>query len=185
MFKLCFSFLFLISIGSALAADSKHPLHSHNDYEQDRPILAAFDNNFKSIEVDIWLSNNEVKIAHNPWHFKGTLEEMYLIPLQKMVDAGTINADAENPILLWIDIKDIRQKINKRLAAVLEKYPMIGNEVRVILTGSKRLKRKFVLDFPHIAVDRDENTLEDLQDSPTPFHWFTIKWSKNFTWNGE
>lgn len=182
-------FLFILSllIGACWAQDEdpKYPLHSHNDYEQEQPLVEAFKNNFRSIEVDVWLSKGEVKISHLPWHFKGTLEEMYLKPLQKLVDGGELKADANNPLLLWIDIKSFRKKINKKLAAVLEKYPMIGNEVRIILTGSKRLKRKFVQDYPHIPVDRDENSFEDGKESPTPFSWYTFKWSKHFEWNGE
>lgn len=185
MFKLFLFFSFLIGICSAQVNDQKYPLHSHNDYQQTHPLIEAFNNNFRSIEVDIWLSKGEAKVSHMPWNFKGTLEEMYLRPLQELVNSGKLKADAENPLLLWIDIKDIRKKIIVKLAKALEKYPMVGNEVRIILTGSKRLKRKFVEDYPHINVERDENSLEEAIEAPTPCSWLTLKWGKYFEWNGE
>ena len=52
---------------------------------------------------------------------------MYLVPLQRLVDSGKLKADAENPLLLWIDIKDIRTKIIVKLARILEKYPISHN----------------------------------------------------------
>jgi alkaline phosphatase len=183
MFKLIILFSFLIGVCSA--QDVKFPLHSHNDYEQKHPLIEAFTNNFRSIEVDIWLSKGELKVSHNPWNFKGTLEEMYLAPLQRLVDSGKLKADAENPLLLWIDIKDIRTKIIVKLARILEKYPMVGKEVTIILTGSKRLKRRFVEDYPHINVERDEGSLDDSYKASTPCTWLTLKWSKYFEWNGE
>ena len=95
-------------------------------------------------------TKGEPKVSYNPWN---------LVPLQRLVDSGKLKADAENPLLLWIDIKDIRTKIIVKFARILEKYPMVGKEVTIILTGTKGFKRKFVEDYPHINVDLDEGSL--------------------------
>ena len=39
--------------------------HSHNDYLNEKPLLNALKNNFKSIEVDVFLLNSELYVGHN------------------------------------------------------------------------------------------------------------------------
>lgn len=180
---------FILMIGSALAQDALDgdgilPLHSHNDYAQHRILHEALEHNFKSIEADVWISKGKVKVSHWPWNFKGTLEELYLAPLQEMVNKGELKTSIEDPLLLWIDIKDIRGSIVDKMADLFEKYPMIGKEVKIILTGNKRLKRRMLENYPALAIERDENTMTKV-DHKTNYSWYTLKWKKNFSWNGE
>lgn len=172
---------FFLSFHCLADSDVRYPLHSHNDYEHQRFLVDAMENNFKSIEVDVWLSGGEVKISHLPWNFKGTLEELYLEPLQVMVDSREFKVTETNPLLLWIDIKDLRRGVIRKLARVLERYPMIGKEIRIILTGNKRLKKRFMEDYPHIPVERDSNQIDEDSKDHT---WYTLKWSKFFEWDG-
>lgn len=174
----------LILMMNSVWAQDVLPLHSHNDYAQNRILVEALEHNFKSIEADVWISKGQVKVAHWPWNFKGTLEELYLAPLQLMVNRGELKTSIEDPLLLWIDIKDIRGSIVDKMAELFEKYPMIGKEVKIILTGNKRLKRRMLENYPTLAVERDENSLTKISNQ-TSFSWYTLKWKKNFEWNGE
>ena len=39
--------------------------HSHNDYEQEKPLFHAIKLGFASIEVDLWLIDEELYVSHN------------------------------------------------------------------------------------------------------------------------
>ncbi len=176
--------LFVLLTPKSHALEAVFPLHSHNDYDQTRILDEALENNFKSVEADIWLSDGEVKVSHFPWNFKGTLEDLYLRPLQKKVDARITGASHQDPFLLWIDIKDFRESILEKLFQVLTRYPMIGKEVKIILTGNTSLKRKFKNRFTQIQVERDENSLEGSTEYPN-YTWYSLKWSEHFDWDGK
>ena len=57
--------------------------HSHNDYKNEIPLEEALENNFKSIEVDIFLLNKNLYVGHSWFELKKnkTIETMYLEPL--------------------------------------------------------------------------------------------------------
>lgn len=162
-----------------MASASRLPLHSHNDYLHKDYLINAFNNQYASIEVDIWSWGGDVKVSHWPWNFRGTLEELYLKPLQKMVEDKKIQ---ENGLILWIDIKDFRIKTIYQLASALRRYPMIGKEVRVVLTGNKRLKQKFIHYFPDITAERDTDSLTTRSGD---INWLVVNWKKRFNWNGQ
>src|SRR6185436_16418009 len=76
--------LFSCSDGIAPAAEVV-PLehaHAHNDYLHTRPLLDALDHGFTSVEVDIFLVDGELLVAHTAREIKPdrTLEKLYLEP---------------------------------------------------------------------------------------------------------
>jgi hypothetical protein len=82
--------LFYASLVAALPArGAEGPLrplvraHSHNDYEQKRPLLDALEQGFCSIEADVWLVDGELRVAHDLAAARPgrTLEKLYLDPL--------------------------------------------------------------------------------------------------------
>src|SRR5258708_14631426 len=74
--------------------------HSHNDYEQRRPLLDALALGYRSVEADIWLRDSELWVSHKGRSFTGTLRELYLDPLQARVDRlGSVHG-AGGPLLL-------------------------------------------------------------------------------------
>lgn len=82
--------------------------HSHNDYEQKRPLQEALDHGFASVEADIHLVDGELLVAHdrNQARPGRTLEALYLAPLHQRV---TTHHGAVHPGLarftLLIDVK--------------------------------------------------------------------------------
>jgi len=85
--------------------------HSHNDYLHPQPLIDALKLGFTSIEVDIYLLNDELYVAHNRPLFPNaekTLTKLYLEPLFKRykVTNGQFFSNNNQPISLMIDIKN-------------------------------------------------------------------------------
>ncbi len=82
--------------------------HSHNDYEQKRPLFDALDQGFCSVEADIYLVGGKLLVAHNRQDVKPdrTLQTLYLDPLRERVrtHGGRIYPNGPEVTLL-IDIK--------------------------------------------------------------------------------
>lgn len=82
--------------------------HSHNDYEQRRPLLEALDHGFASVEADIHLVDGQLLVAHDRDKARPerTLESLYLGPLRRRVMAqqGAVHPGLARFTLL-IDIK--------------------------------------------------------------------------------
>jgi hypothetical protein len=82
--------------------------HSHNDYEQKRPLHDALDHGFASVEADIHLVDGELLVAHDRIKVQRdrTLESLYLAPLHQRVtgNKGFVHPGLARFTLL-IDIK--------------------------------------------------------------------------------
>ncbi|KAK9812735.1 hypothetical protein WJX72_002840 [[Myrmecia] bisecta] len=65
-------------------------VHSHNDYDQPRPLFAALEAGICSIEADPWLINGTFYIAHEANVIKKnlTIQSLYLHPLSQIVKAN-------------------------------------------------------------------------------------------------
>ena len=84
--------------------------HAHNDYEHERPLYEALEHGFASIEVDIFLIEGELYVAHdrpNKLDPQRTLRTLYLDPLRKRIteNLGQVYAGVQDPLLLMIDFK--------------------------------------------------------------------------------
>jgi hypothetical protein len=83
--------------------------HSHNDYEQARPLATALELGFGSIEADIFLVDGELLVAHNRADCRPerTLRAMYLAPLAERSRSrgGRIYAGSDGTVTLLVDIK--------------------------------------------------------------------------------
>lgn len=76
--------------GSSFAAPPLTRVHSHNDYEHQRPLFDAMDQGFCSVEADIYLVDGELLVAHNRKDVRAgrTLQSMYLDPLRERFRAN-------------------------------------------------------------------------------------------------
>jgi glycerophosphoryl diester phosphodiesterase len=99
--------------------------HAHNDYEQARPLFAALENGFVSIEADVHLVNGKVLVAHdNPNSSSPTLEGLYMKPLDSIakLNGGRIYPQNDVIVLLMIDIKTDSKETFSALHDLLSKY---------------------------------------------------------------
>ena len=178
-----------LEIERVTAAGETTPLtHAHNDYEQNRPLYDALANGFKSVEADIWLSHGKIAVSHLGWRFKGTLEELYLLPLQSLVtQKGSVYGDHQ-PFFLWLEIKDSNPELRSALHALLAKYPMVGKSVLPILTGDDESKKKYFQEFPDAAVVRDSERFsfsDPSRKASDKWSWYSLPWSRYFFWKGK
>ena len=157
-----------VSLAPSPSAGYRIYAHSHNDYDQARPLHDALDNHFYSIEVDIWLVGDEILVAHDKDEYKGSLTELYLDPLQTRVEeSGSLYGDGE-PVCLWLDMKDSNPMICVRLHRLLRQYSIFTRfsdseitpgPVTVILTGDAEMQvvDQFVLHpRPAARIQRGE-----------------------------
>jgi len=83
--------------------------HSHNNYLAQRPLVEALERGFASIEVDIFLVDGQLLVAHDIEDVQpsATLASMYLDPLHTVVrhNGGSVYGHDDPPLQLLVDVK--------------------------------------------------------------------------------
>ncbi len=176
---------------AAGAAEPAHPGHAHNDYRHARPLLDALAHGFHNVEVDIFLVDGELQVAHDLDEVGiGTLQQLYLAPLADRVqqNGGAVHPGGE-PFTLLVDIKAdgaaVYPVLRRALAehrAMLSVYRDDGVDrgaVSVILSGDR--PRDLVEREPERLCAIDGRT-EDLASEVSPFlvPWISEPWSALF-----
>ncbi|HZL10819.1 MAG TPA: phosphatidylinositol-specific phospholipase C/glycerophosphodiester phosphodiesterase family protein [Prolixibacteraceae bacterium] len=172
------------------------PAHSHNDYEQNRPLLNALDCNFKSVEADVYSVGDSLFVAHDYDQIKPgrTLRNIYLEPLRKRIEQnkGSVYGNGEE-VILFIDIKDDAMKTYQLLDNILKTY---ANDLTVFENGEKNTGSIMVVvsgnrpfDFmksQEIRYAGFDGRLKNLDSgiSPTLMPVVSDNWTKYFSWNG-
>ena len=99
--------------------------HSHNDYEQPRPLFEALDQGFCSVEADIFVVDGQLLVGHTKESLKPglSLESLYLAPLRKRIkeNRGRVYPSVAT-IHLLIDIKTDATATYQVLRRTLERY---------------------------------------------------------------
>lgn len=112
-------------------------IHSHNDYLQKKPLLGALEAKAKSIEIDVFLINDSLFVAHTEREvsFTKTLENLYILPLQKYLAEN----QQKHEFHLMIDIKSEPISTLAAIQKCLEKYPDIFSKkgTQVIISGNR------------------------------------------------
>ncbi|MBN2088474.1 phosphatidylinositol-specific phospholipase C/glycerophosphodiester phosphodiesterase family protein [candidate division KSB1 bacterium] len=146
--------------------------HAHNDYRHKRPLQDALEHGFSSIEVDIYLRNNELYVAHDHREIRPnkTLTNLYLEPLREIIhqNHGWVFQD-KTPITLLIDIKTNKEATYRRLCQILSKYRdflttftpsgVHYRAVTIIISGNRPLKMMLKEKVRYAGYD---GRLEDL-----------------------
>lgn len=115
-------------------------LHSHNDYEHDRPLFEALEAGATSIEVDVWLMDGTLRVSHlrplSPEN-SPTLEQLYLQPLALWVaeHGGEIYPGYEKKLQLMIDVKHDAIASLAALTAVCRPYR--GLPIEFVISGNR------------------------------------------------
>ena len=160
----------------------------HNDYQQRHPLYDALDEGlYNSVEADIWLEHGKVLISHLGFSFKGSLEDLYLRPLQERVDRLDSVYGDDRPFILWIDIKQSHEALEKAFSKILAKYPMLTEftdqgvrpgAVTVILTGDVAPKTEYTNHTALRYACRDSKIYNDRDPhADLRWQWYSLKWS--------
>lgn len=195
-----FMLVLAVTLPSVAHAADKTPAlpraHSHNDYEQARPLLDALDNGFCSVEADVFLRGNDLLVAHTVIDLKPerTLQKLYLDPLRDRIRAnkGFVHA-ANQPFYLLIDVKTEAGPTYAALAKVLADYDDILTSARngkattkavnVVISGN--CDRQAITDAKerHCAIDGRPKDLEG-KELASLIPWVSASWGSQFSWKG-
>jgi alkaline phosphatase len=140
-------FSFLLAGATQVKSQEKSTLsyriHSHNDYEQPIPFWTAYHAKAGSIEVDIYLANGGILVAHDKedLHPDKTIQKLYLDPLRQLIkeNQGQLSADKNYAVQLLIDIKSPTNPCLDTLISILKTYPEIihSKRIQLVLSGNK------------------------------------------------
>ncbi|EAR01375.1 phosphatidylinositol-specific phospholipase C/glycerophosphodiester phosphodiesterase family protein [Maribacter sp. HTCC2170] len=137
--KKIFVFLLLVFVQYLASQEiSEVKIHSHNDYLQSLPFWTAYDNGLSSIEVDVFLKEGILYATHSKREIKEkhTLEDLYLLPLQRVYDLQIGN---QQNIQLLIDIKSKAIPTLNEIINVLNNYPELLNNDKLsfVISGNR------------------------------------------------
>jgi len=164
--------------------------HSHNDYENSNPFFGAYDQNFGSIEADIFYYNDSLFVGHilSDIKKKRTLQELYLEPLNKKLIANNNfpYADTAMQLQLLIDIKTDPERTIRKLVDVLNNYPFIisSKNIRIVITGNRPNQKEFTNYPSYLYFDGDLDKTYT-QQALTKIGLFSADFTQYSNWNGK
>jgi hypothetical protein len=117
--------------------------HSHNDYEQQHPFITAYEQQFGSIEADLFLVNGVLYTAHNLKDITSerTFTRLYLEPVLDQIrkNNGSIYAQKDLPLQLLIDLKTPAEETLDALVKLLKPHENIlapKGPVKIVVSGN-------------------------------------------------
>jgi len=190
--------VFVISFSEkSLAQNIINHAHSHNDYLNKRPLFSALENNFKSIEVDVFLFKSDLYVGHNWLQLRKniTIEKLYLEPLWKLFNENKgFIYKKKSPLYLLVDIKTAAGPTHDVLKSILKKYKsmlthvisdsLIQGPVTIIISGNKPSLEDFKYNIDRFVFldGRFSNISKNISNILMPI--ISIDWSDHFHWNG-
>jgi glycerophosphoryl diester phosphodiesterase len=164
--------------------------HSHNDYEQKRPFWEAYQQQFGSIEADLFLVKDSLYAAHQQQDIAPdrTFTRLYLQPiLQQVQKNGGIYPQPEVQLQLLIDLKTPAEETLAALIKILEPYQSIlapKGSVKIVVSGNTPAPENFGKYPPYIYIDgRPEITYTPAQLERIGL--ISQSFQKYTRWNGE
>lgn len=171
-------------------------VHSHNDYQKAQPLSDAVTRGAGSVEVDVFLIDDDLMVAHSRAEVAAgkSLRSLYLEPLQAFWAArsGRIYPGAK-PLILLVDLKADGLAAYRELERQLRPYrPMltrwvedreIPGAVTVLLSGDRPVAALAVQSERWASLD---GRLEDLDKNPPAglVPLVSANWTTVFKWNG-
>ncbi|TLP75486.1 alkaline phosphatase [Maribacter sp. ACAM166] len=169
---------------TGIAQDYK--VHSHNDYMQNIPFWKAFAAEVESIEVDVFLQDGKLLVAHelNEADENRTLQQLYLEPLKRTLEIGQFDAKS---LQLLIDVKSDAYTTLDAIVVSLKEYPMIidNQNISIVISGNRPNPSEYVnypqfilFDYQSLVPITDEHILEKIGMVSLSFTNFS-------EWNGK
>ncbi len=141
---ICLCLLFLCGGLAAQGYTAGENAHSHNDYLQKRPFYDAWSNRFGSMEIDLFLVEGKLLVAHTPREItpERTIEALYIEPLlnQIRINRGKVWPDG-GKLQLLIDLKtggETLRALEQLLMPIREHFDTANNPdaVRLVISGN-------------------------------------------------
>lgn len=187
--------------GSLATAQTGIPLpaHSHNDYERPRPLFSALQLRFASVEADIYLVDDELRVGHDARDLMQgrTLGNLYLEPLRLLVmrGAGQLYPETTTPLILLVDIKSDADQTYQALERALYPYERFltrftddgvvePGAVTVIASGNRPRELMESQSERFIGYDGRLSDLTGGSLDPSFIPLVSIDWKDVFSWRG-
>ena len=199
-YKLVLSCVFCLT--SLVCSAQLTPLihaHSHNDYMHNRPLFDALENGFTSIEIDVFLHNGELKVAHEPLDLdsKKTIEELYLNPIKKVIaqNGGRVYKGYNTPVIFMIDFKTGGAETYAQLKKVLKNYEDLitvykndsvvhQRAINILISGNSPAPQLLKEDSAFATLDAGIQSMENATVSKLSTR-FSSAWETCFMWRGK
>ena len=171
--------------------------HAHNDYVHARPLFEALENGFTSIEIDVHLYNNELKVAHDAIGLssKPNIQQLYLEPVKKIIEqnGGSVYKNNHTLVVFMIDFKTGGETYTK-LKEILNNYrdiisvyqgDSVINEkaIRILISGNAPLNEILKEETSMATVDADISALDDVKIDKAVTR-YSSAWEGYFRWLG-
>jgi hypothetical protein len=190
-------------LSASASPERDFTVHSHNDFEQERPLLDALSFGYRSAEVDVIDRSDEVRVTHIGFFTQGSLKELYLDPLQKVVtQKGSVHGDGK-PFYLWIEVRAIFSgpEIVPLLRDLLSRYPMLESfdargqivhlgPVIAIICGYSSYREDLFRDQPEVPAYLAGNSFDVGKPAKAVagderLKWLSLRWSRYVDWDGD
>jgi alkaline phosphatase len=139
--------LFLLLLLVHIVSAQLPLIHAHNDYQKPEPLANALRNKSFSIEADVYLINDTLRVAHdkNELAAAPSLHALYLQPLIDLFSRyhGRISSDSNYAPVLMIDIKENGKAVLDNLVKELTAHSFAFNRsvnpkaVQVVISGDR------------------------------------------------
>jgi alkaline phosphatase len=183
MLKRC-SFFLVLGLSMQLISAQSFKVHSHNDYLQEVPFWSAYANGVNSIEIDVFLKEGKLYVAHaaSDIVLNRTLQTLYLKPIENM---RSLQLGKGQPLQILVDIKSEAYTTLSQLVLVLDKYSEIISDISIVISGN-RPKVEDYFNYP-AYISFDYQSLEAPKDKKVWDKVALISLNfKNFSsWNGK
>ena len=165
--------------------------HSHNDYTRKKPFFDAYEQQFGSIEADLFLVDDSLYVAHDQKEInrKRTFAALYLQPIleQTQKNGGNIYPQQNVPLQLLIDLKTSGPETLAALVKLLDPHKQIfapSGSVKIVISGNVPAPAQFGEYPSYIFFDgRPENTYTPEQLKRIGL--ISQSFQKYSKWNGE
>jgi glycerophosphoryl diester phosphodiesterase len=157
--------------------------------------MEALENGFCSIEVDVWLVDGRLLVAHDIEGVRAerTLETLYLNPLKRRIreNGGRVYKNGPS-ITLLVDIKSEAESTYVKLKEILGGFREMltrwepdekPGAVTIILSGNRPIKTVAAESSRLVAIDGRVPDLET-QQSAALIPLVSDNWRLHFTWRG-
>lgn len=183
---------------AAIQAPALPQAHSHNDYEQARPLLDALENGFTSVEADVWLVNDRLLVGHSFFQLRPdiTFESEYLEPLARRVaaQAGRVYDDWSHPAQLLVDVKTDAETTYRAIERALARHQGMltrfvdghtqEGAVTVVISGNRARSLMESQRVRYAGCDgRQEDVASGAAASFMPL--LSDRWDSLFHWQGD
>lgn len=127
--RLCTTVAVLVATSGSIEAQTdcprgSLPAYAHNDYENSRPLVDAVTLGYRGVEADIFLVDDVLRVGHDEGSARdgGTLELLYLRPLQELLTRCGPLVSTRAPFFLALELKEQSAAAYDSLLALLGRY---------------------------------------------------------------